>query len=218
MELRSTQTFDAFLNLLTLEQQKSVVRSLVQERERIGALPAGPSRARRVHALVEEAQARFQVDQPELLSQVRCGKGCTHCCHVWVGITKDEAELLADKVRTGTARPDPERMELQSRWESPLDFLGKPREQSACVFLGPDGACTVYEDRPSICRSLLVVSDPELCRLPDDTRKTSPVSCLQVELLVSAALSVDAEDDPPPAFGRPLARTLRTALAGGRTE
>ena len=185
-----------------------MLATLLGRLEQLRRMPAGPSRARWVHALVEEAQASFAANQPGIMAQVRCGKGCAHCCHLWVGITRDEADLLAARVRAGTAHADEARLELQRHWSSPLDFIGKPVAQAACVFLGPEGACSVYEDRPSACRSRLVVSDPDFCRGLDPAQATTTVTNPELEILVCAALTVDAEGDPPPAYGRHLAAAL----------
>jgi hypothetical protein len=103
-------------------------------------------------------------------------------------------------------------MALQRTWSGPEAFIGKPREEAACVFLGKDGACTVYEERPAICRAVLVASDPELCRLGDQSTRITAVINPYVEVVVSAALTVDAGDDPPPACGRHLATELARLL------
>ena len=216
VELRSTETFERFLAMLSRAEKENVLGTLRREMQRIRLIPSGPSRARWVHGIVDEALASFARKQPEITEQVRCGKGCAHCCHFWVGITRDEAELLAERVRQGRAQPAADRLALQRHWQSPLDFQGKPAGQAACVFLGEGGACTVYEDRPSACRSRLVASDPEWCRGLDDDQTILEVTNPYLEAVVSAALSVDAEGDPPPVYGRPLAATLHEAITGIR--
>ena len=213
MDYRRTRAFDSFLALLTDAEKENALGSLGREVDRIRAQPAGPERARFVRARVDAALAGFAARKPELMAQVRCGKGCAHCCRLWVGITRDEAEVLAGRVRAGTAHADPDRMAAQAQWLTPMAFVGKPAAEAACVFLGADGACTVYEDRPAICRSLLVASDPELCRGLDDTVQITAVINPEVDVVISAALTVDAEGDPPPRYGRHLSVALREALA-----
>jgi Fe-S-cluster containining protein len=107
-------------------------------------------------------------------------------------------------------------MEAQSNWNSPFDYIGKLREETSCVFLGDDGACVVYEDRPSICRVVLVASDPELCKAEDEKSQISSVLNPYADVLASAALTVDAEGDEPPHFGRHLGTTLKDLL--GRSD
>ena len=213
MDYRRTRTLDLFLSVLTEAEKENALGTLAREAQALRDQPAGSARARAVHARVDAALDRFATRKPELMAQVRCGKGCAHCCRLWVGITRDEAELLAERVKAGTAQADPARLEAQRPWTSPMEFVGKPPEQASCVFLGPDGACTVYDDRPSICRAVLVASDPELCRGLDDAVQITTVINPEVDVVVSAALTVDAEGDPPPQYGRHLSAALREALA-----
>jgi Fe-S-cluster containining protein len=212
MNYRSTKSLDSFLALLDEKEKENALGTLAREIQRLRELPAGAGRARHVHAALDEAQARFKAQRPDIMQQVRCGKGCAHCCRLWVGVTRDEAELLAERVRTGLARPDPARMELQSHWTSPFDYIGKPEAEASCVFLGDDGACTVYEDRPSLCRVVLVASDPELCKAGDEEAQVTSLLNPYAEVLASAALTVDAEDDEPPRFGRHLGTTVKDLL------
>jgi Fe-S-cluster containining protein len=212
MEQRSSRSFEAFLALLDPGEKADALGSLARKIQELRSRPRGAERARWVHDLAEEAMARFREHRPELVAQVRCGRGCAHCCHLWVGVTRDEAALLAERVEAGTARPDPGRMEVQRHWDTPMAFLGRPASETACVFLGPDSACTVYEDRPSICRALLVTSDPEGCRAGGEESRTTSIMNPPLDLLLSAALTVDTEDDQPPPYGRPLAATLYAAL------
>jgi Fe-S-cluster containining protein len=214
METRTTKAFDRFLEGLDPRGREEALAALEREAASLARLAPGPDRAREVHARVEEALARFAGLRPEVVARVRCGKGCSHCCRMWVGVTGDEADLLARRVAEGTARPDLRRMALQAPWGSPAEFMGRPREEADCVFLGADGACTVYEDRPSICRAVLVASDPELCRTGGlDTRITAVINPY-VEVVVSAALTVDAREAPCAAAGRNLAAELARRLQG----
>jgi Fe-S-cluster containining protein len=214
MDYRTTKAFDHFLAGLDPGARENALGALAREAQAIRALPPGPERAREVHRRVDEALARFEALRPDVIAQVRCGRGCAHCCRLWVGVTRDEAALLAGRVREGTARPVRARMEAQRTWPAPADFIGRPREEASCTFLGDDGACTVYEDRPSICRAVLVASDPEHCRLGDHSTRITAVINPYVEVVVSAALTVDAEGDPPPPAGRHLASALLEALEG----
>lgn len=211
MNYRTTKAFDHFLSGLGPGAREEALSALAREVGELRNLPAGAARARELHRRVDAAQERFAALRPGVVGQVRCARGCAHCCRLWVGVTRDEAALLA----AGSVRPDPDRMEAQRHWTSPAEFIGKPREQASCVFLGPDGACSVYGDRPSICRAVLVASDPEFCRGGDLSTRITAVINPYVEVVVSAALTLDAEDEPAPPAGRHLASALREALEGG---
>lgn len=213
MDLRTTKAFDHFLAGLGEEAREEALAALEREVASLAALPPGPGRAREVHRRVEAALERFAALRPDVIRQVRCSKGCAHCCRLWVGVTRDEADLLAQRVEAGAARPVLARLEAQRHWASPADFIGKPREEASCAFLGPDGACAVYEDRPAICRAVLVASDPELCRQGDLDTRISAVINPYVEVAVSAALTLDAREGPEaPRAGRHLGTELARRL------
>ena len=212
MDPRATKAFSHFLSGLEPDGRARALQALEDEVRTLQALPPGPARAQELHRRVDEALAKVAAMKPGVVAAVRCGRGCAHCCRLWVGVTREEAELLARRVAEGTAFADPARMAAQGGWPTPADFIGKPREEAACVFLGADGACTVYEDRPSICRAVLVTSDPEACRTGDLSTRITAVINPYVEVIVSAALTVDAMDEAPPAQGRHLAVELAACL------
>jgi len=214
MEYRTTKAFSLFLAHIPQGLKEDCLRVLARTVEELRALPPGPDRARAVHQRVDAALARFAEQKPEVAQAVRCGKGCAHCCRIWVGVTRDEAGLLAERVRDGSVQPDRRRLERQRDFADPADFIGQPLEDASCAFLGPDGACMVYADRPSICRTVLMTSDPELCRGGDLTTLLSAVINPFSEVVVSAALTLDSENDPPPAPGRLLAAALLAELQG----
>lgn len=72
---------------------------------------------------------------------VACGRGCSSCCHMNVMVSAIEAQRMA-KASGRALRTVP-----RSIVHRPGEFSG-----TACPFLGSDGACTVYEDRPLACR------------------------------------------------------------------
>lgn len=212
MDFRTTKAFDCFLAGLEPAAREKAAAELAGQVAAIQDLPPGPSRAVEVHRRVDEAQARFAAMRPDVAARVRCARGCSHCCRMWVGVAREEAELLAQRVMEGTAKPDPHRMRAQAGWTGPADFMGRPLGEASCVFLGPDGACTVHEDRPAICRAVLVTSDPDLCREADAASRVTAVLNPYAEVLVSALLTADAAGVPAPPQGRHLAHELARIL------
>lgn len=86
---------------------------------------------------------------------VACRRGCSHCCHCAVQISKQEAELVGHSV--GRAPADapamPDSSHVAWGYHNPCPFLR-------------DGACSIYEFRPLACRLLVNVDvDDLLCRL-----------------------------------------------------
>ncbi len=83
--------------------------------------------------------------------ELRCRRGCTACCRQDLSVSRVEAEfLLRFLVERGELPPsDGAKAEAD---DHPL-FDALASGPDACVFLGPEGACGVYEARPIICRT-----------------------------------------------------------------
>ncbi len=145
--------------------------------------------AHKAHAAMDKQLQQDSATLPEG-NEIRCGKGCSHCCHGPVEIWPQEAALLAQFVRDAGLTPDLALLERQSRYT-----VETWREQGvadqACVFLDAKGACSVYPSRPNTCRKLLVMSDPAFCdarqgRMDDIDRWFS----WEAEMMEVAALEV----------------------------
>lgn len=70
-------------------------------------------------------------------------------------LTPTQLQELRARPRA-TVTPDPSR---------PLStqLVGLERYAAACVFLSPEGTCTVYRFRPVVCRTYMVSTPPENC-------------------------------------------------------
>jgi len=148
-----------------------------------------PSVARRVHIAIDNVLERDRKKSANS-GDIKCRKGCDHCCRVPVEIWPHEAALLVGIAREAGMELDKARLERQSQYTMDT-WRQQPAADRACVFLGDDGACKVYEFRPNACRKLLVVTDPALC----DAEKHPPDSVgrwfsWEAEIMESAALEV----------------------------
>ena len=151
--------------------------------------PVAPAVARKVHIAINEVLKRDRKESANS-GDIRCRRGCDHCCRGPVEIWPQEAALLVEITREAGVEIDRARLERQNRYTMD-NWQQQPAADKACVFLGGDGACTVYEFRPNACRKLLVVSDPALC----DAEKHSADRVgrwfsWEAEILESAALEV----------------------------
>lgn len=101
----------------------------------------GPSpavaRLAELRAKVDAFCARVADRYPGALA---CGPGCADCCRRELTVTAVEAVGIVEVV---AAAPPARRAELARR----------AREGAPCVALDPDGRCSVYEERPIVCRS-----------------------------------------------------------------
>ena len=182
--------FQKFLNSLHDELDKAL--------QALMSVPAGPERARKLHSLVEEEIER------EKKIPVSCAKGCSACCHMEVEVTNFETEILLQ--RASERNLDLERLQIQGNrslqdaaWKE-----GKRNQTNRCVFLGPDEACSIYADRPVMCRRHSVTSPALNCETPGSAISVRYFP--RVDLLICAA-----NEDPDLRIG-PLAKMLGTQL------
>jgi Fe-S-cluster containining protein len=150
--------------------------------------------ATEVHDALEEVMARDRARSPES-GEIRCRKGCSHCCHGPVEIWPQEAVLLIKAAREAGIVLDTARLERQSRQSIETWRQQQPAADRACIFLGEDGACRVYASRPSACRKLLVTSDPALCDAENHALdKVERWFSWEAEVMETAALDTFGRD------------------------
>jgi len=103
----------------------------------------GKDRAMTVHNIIDSELQLSKFHDVNEWEKVKCKKGCSGCCKQKILVTDEEAELL--RGRTIINKPD------------------LKNHNARCMFLAHDGECSVYNDRPSVCRLLVSKSDPKLC-------------------------------------------------------
>lgn len=186
-----TLSRDKFYALL-LDTQKRMKRTM----EDLASFPAGPLRALAMHTRIDRAIRSWR--EHDLLAGSSACHKCTlsGCCHTQVDVTMDEAKLLVknhrDKIdlRLLAAQQVPD-MESSIRTDDDnrprIDAYGKlSYEDRACVFL-KGGRCSVYEDRPMVCRKWYIYDDPNTC---SDWSHTGPIAAIiGAEIITSAAFS-----------------------------
>lgn len=157
-------------------------------------LPGGPASLLdvlpAVRALADAMVERALGDLAAMGRPVSCSAGCGVCCKHLVTIGEAEALRLARTVR---ALPQPHRARVEERFHAGLallersgllpelvavftrqahDWQGLMRMQGAywelgvpCPFL-EDGSCSIYDERPLVCRQYLVTTPPAACADP----------------------------------------------------
>jgi Fe-S-cluster containining protein len=113
-------------------------------------------------ALERDITARAKLNQlkkaSDRLSRVvtpysACRSGCSYCCNISAVISESEARAIAKasgrKMKTLQGVPSPA---IREKWHRvPCPFLKK-------------GRCSVYDDRPMVCRLMFNMADtPEQC-------------------------------------------------------
>jgi Fe-S-cluster containining protein len=149
-------------------------------------------RARYVHRLVDEVNEYINQDE-KVKSLSPCTVGCSACCHTQVSVTKEEAELLAQKVNQGYPI-DQNRLSVQMATKnSSSAWYALTYEERKCVFLNDKNLCSVYEDRPSVCRTNAVLGEPSQCDTTNGVQPTRLVKTPEADLVIYASYLHSAE-------------------------
>lgn len=150
-----------------------------------------------VSGLHENVSAFFDKFFKKYSGEMRCGLGCSRCCVANLSVFPVEAQAIEDWF--GSLGPK-KRQELRSLWTTDVDDSTTSKGPSTCTFL-VDHACTIYEVRPSVCRTqglpLKIASSDDsiesdqkkfelsLCELnfPDENKIPDPSEWLDLERL-----------------------------------
>jgi uncharacterized protein len=121
-------------------------------------------RSEYVHRKIDE-EIELEFKDPAVERLTKCQIGCSACCHSQVAVTEDEAHALIKHIEKGV-NIDWTKLWIQAKaGNNTKDFLKIPYSMRGCVFLDNKGRCSVYESRPSVCRTNYVLSDPKDCRI-----------------------------------------------------
>ncbi len=123
-------------------------------------------RAQYAHKQVNNSIEKL-LEDPIVKNNITCKRGCAACCHTQVGITSDEAFLLTDLIVKGHP-VDTSRLKIQAQiGNNSNEWLKLSYHMRKCVFLRENNECSIYEQRPLVCRTNLVISPPKNCDTSD---------------------------------------------------
>lgn len=199
-------------DLGTLQRERA---ALAQARAAAKLLKVAPSE--RANTLVSVAQRARTLEQRVIWLQraasawaepmetiAACRKGCSHCCHVPVTISRAEAVLLARASGRRAAQPvhgvRPDALATEAEVIAAQQRLQHRPSPSPCPFLH-DAQCSVYAHRPMACRVLLNLDDDELlCRLTrnagdNDAAPEAQVPYADARALKALALAAQASSE-----------------------
>lgn len=128
-------------------------------------------RSRYVHKKIDEEIA-YQFEDPVVRNLTQCKKGCSACCHSQVAITEDEAHLLVKEIERGAQVNWTRLWEQAKAGNDTKAYMKIPYSMRACAFLDEKGQCSIYESRPSVCRTNYVISNPKDCRVEEGEVKS----------------------------------------------
>lgn len=185
--------YRSFLRLKTdpriVKIVKKVILSLRKMKDPI-------ARARYIHSEVDSYLDSLFKNNPMVKPNLSCKKGCTYCCHTQVSVTSDEASLLAKIVESKQVEIDRTRLYQQAQAGANYNYwMQIPYEQRKCVFIGKDGGCSIYEDRPSVCRTNYALSPAEDCDTSDGTTKQMRLLKTEIADVVVATAYTESEEN-----------------------
>jgi uncharacterized protein len=132
---------------------KEAIPLKLKHQPRVNAVLTDPamSTAEKIEAMWQMADELGAIAAPH----AACRKGCSHCCHISVLISGQEAELIGEKigVKPAKVKGNTGPRDIEAGYHNPCPFL-------------KDGACSIYESRPFVCRKLINIdTDALLCEL-----------------------------------------------------
>lgn len=103
------------------------------------------------------------LEKTDMMAKTSCSKSCSFCCHDTIFVTHDEGEYIKKVVKEKGIIPDAKRLRRQKNNATNIKWIDK-----ACPLLSEENAqgerlCSIYEDRPLICRTHNSTEEPKFC-------------------------------------------------------
>ncbi len=190
-------TFDSLRNR---PEFLNITQFIIKHLEKI----AGPSeRARFVHNVIDQYNEEV-FSHPLVIEYMPCKAGCSACCHTQVSVTSDEARLLMERIENGVII-DQRRLDLQNAAGNDAELFFKlSYEDRKCVFLSSKGECSVYSDRPSVCRTNAVLGAPEQCDTRLEQKSLRLVKTSKSDMAIVGAFAQSVENGSLPVMIKKL--------------
>ena len=188
----ATKTYQAF------KSQTDMLKIMNDVIKKMKKLSSPARRARLAHKEVNNKISEL-FENSEVKAKVSCREGCSACCHTQVSITDDEAQLLYKLIQNGH-QIDLDKLKRQSVASREASSWYKLSYQDrGCIFLDEKKSCSIYDNRPLVCRTNHVVSDPSDCSTEDGAEK--PVNLLntfEADMVLMGAFSQCEENGAMP--------------------
>lgn len=132
--------------------------------------------------------ANKQAGVNELLT---CSKGCHFCCYGEIGLTGLEASYITSYIGQFNVDFDKEASKAQQL----APFAELKHKDKKCVMINKEGACSIYDIRPSVCRIHNSTSPPKQCDEKDGKISTQVIRLLETFAMTMALQSLSADDE-----------------------
>lgn len=157
-----------------------------------------------INAELAYMQSRFFVDEAvsktKLMEKTSCfGSKCSFCCHDTIYVSHDEGDYIKKVIKDKGITPNADRINKQKKMNPNIKWIDK-----ACpLLLDEDESgqrkCSIYEDRPLICRTHNSVEDPEFCNKDIHPGRTvGELKAVMIEGLVMSSMVSGNKDFTTP--------------------
>ena len=92
---------------------------------------------------------------------IACGKGCSHCCYVWVSARAPEVLLVKNALPARERAAIQEAIDRACSITASMNFDERSNQPNPCPLL-KDNICQVYGSRPTTCQSA-ASTDSAIC-------------------------------------------------------
>jgi|GEM_PF-2882516 len=120
---------------------------------------AGKKNTSKIVDFVGKRNAGFDLVISEFSSEIDCGKGCSHCCHLYVDVMAFEAIAIHQFIRTQLSDSD-QGLLLDKIKESFAEIKSLSIEDEKqivrrCPLLDDNDQCSIYAIRPQMCAGMV---------------------------------------------------------------
>jgi len=126
-------------------------------------------------------------------SKISCTGKCSFCCHSRILVSYDEGIHIRTHIKEKGIVVDQDRLKVQKQSKD-MHFRDISWQDKACSLLSDpdengDRQCTIYDERPIICRTHNSTEDPANCdRSEDEAKSVGEVRIIMADALMSASI------------------------------
>lgn len=117
--------------------------------------------------------------------KIPCRPGCAYCCNQLTAVTLTEAVLVAGAIlRKGNKELGEQIERLGDHARISCKLMRNVFDRGiSCPLLLADKTCSVYAERPSVCRYLIALGDASSCVPPSNVASYLNLMHLQLEVI-----------------------------------
>jgi len=188
MEFHMTKIAKAILYGLDAKAGRDYMEQINDLKTQIDNIDTGPEKAKSIHNVADQI-TELEIKKPH--NKNSCKAGCSSCCHQNVDLHESEVPFFKKLINE---HPEKERIIERLNEHKKLSnddyFNFKNAHISACPFL-ESNKCSIYKDRPLMCRKYYVDDDPAKCSNESGVQKVAMRGFPMLEALSSAVATHD---------------------------